>query len=82
MKSWRRAQKIGSARNEVRVDNSLDPDLLFDAANVAIEPDRLIHISLGQENPRTRMKGGPDELNQRAVGRLGVSPPWGGFQNF
>ncbi len=59
MKSWRRAQKIGSARNEVRVDNSLAPELLFDAANVAIEPDRLIHISLGQENPRTCRNAAP-----------------------
>ena len=52
--------------------------LLIDCDPVAIESDRLLQISLGQENPRTRMKGGPDELNQRAVGRLGVSPPWTG----
>jgi len=42
---------------------------LIDCDTLAIESHRLIQISLGQENPRTRMKGGPDELSQRAVGR-------------
>ncbi len=66
----------------MRVDTCVSTEfLLIDCDPVAIESDRLLQISLGQENPRTRMKGGPDELNQRAVGRLGVSPPWGGFKN-
>jgi hypothetical protein len=45
---------------------------LIDFDTVAIEPDRLRQISLGQENPRTRMNAGLGELNrrnQRAVGR-------------
>jgi len=54
------AKKIGSSTNEVRgaicVLNVL---ALIDHVSAATEPERLAHISLGQENPRMRMNAAP-----------------------
>jgi len=56
---------IGSARNEVhgrpRTTNEL---YLMDAV---IEPERLVQISLGQENPRIRMNAAPGSLRTRTL---------------
>ena len=53
----------GSARNEVRgrphTTNAL---YLMDAV---IEPERLVQISLGQENPRMRMNAAPGSRTLR-----------------
>jgi len=49
-------RKTSSARNEVRGDISVvNLFALIADVGAAIEPERLAHISLGQENPRMRM---------------------------
>jgi len=50
----------GSTTNEVRGDIGVSNVLaLIDDVSAAIEPERLAHISLGQENPRMRMNAAP-----------------------
>ena len=47
---------MGSSTNEVRGDIcALKVLALIDDVSTATEPERLAHISLGQENPRMRM---------------------------
>ena len=54
---------FGSVRKEVRVHNCVEAELqLIDVAAFAIEPERLPHISLGQENPQTWMNAAPGHL--------------------
>jgi len=49
-----------SARNEVRGDiGAANLSALIEEVGAAIEPERLAHISLGQENPRMRMNAAP-----------------------
>jgi len=55
-----RSAKTGSARNEVRGDiGAVNLFALIADVGAAIEPERLAHISLGQENPRMRMNASP-----------------------
>ena len=52
--------KMGSSTNEVRGDICAKNVLaLIDDVSAATEPERLAHISLGQENPRMRMNAAP-----------------------
>jgi len=54
------SQKYGSSTNEVRGDTcALNVLALIDDVSAATEPERLSHISLGQENPRMRMNAAP-----------------------
>ena len=47
-------------RNEVRIATRVASDFPeIDVNNVAIEPERLLQISLGQENPRSWMNAAP-----------------------
>ena len=70
-------EKNGSSRNEVhgrpRTTNELS---LMDAV---IEPERLVKISLGQENPRMRMNAAPGSLLWPVGPNRSVSV---GFQEF
>jgi len=62
----------GSARNEVRGRPHTTNELyLMDAV---IEPERLVQISLGQENPRMRMNAAP---GSRTIGKRTLK----GFHN-
>jgi len=55
-----RSAKTGSARNEVRGDiGAVNLFALTRDDVAAIEPERLAHLSLGQENPRMRMNAAP-----------------------
>jgi len=55
-----RLEKHGSPTNEVRGDMcALNVLALLDDVSAATEPERLAHISLGQENPRMRMNAAP-----------------------
>jgi len=50
----------GSPTNEVRgAICALHVLALLDDVSAATEPERLAHISLGQENPRMRMNAAP-----------------------
>ena len=52
--------KTGSSTNEVRGEICASNVLaLIDDVSAATEPERLAHISLGQENPRMRMNVAP-----------------------
>ena len=56
---------VGSARNEVRVDIGLETEVqLIPFDGVVIEPDRLLHVSLGQVNPRLWMNAAPGDRLQ------------------
>ena len=49
-----------SSTNEVRGDIcAFNVLALIDDVSAATEPERLAHISLGQENPRMRMNAAP-----------------------
>ena len=51
---------FGSARNKVRGDTCAENAFaLIDEPSAAMEPEKLGHISLGQENPRMRMNAAP-----------------------
>jgi len=51
---------MGSSTNEVRGEICvLNLLALIDDLSAASEPERLAHISLGQENPRMRMNAAP-----------------------
>jgi len=53
-------ENSGSSTNEVRGDICAFNVLgLIDEGSAATEPERLAHISLGQENPRMRMNAAP-----------------------
>jgi len=53
-------QYTGSSTNEVRGDIcAFNVLALIDDVSAATEPERLAHISLGQENPRMRMNAAP-----------------------
>jgi len=53
-------QKSGSPTHEGRGDIcALNVWALIDDVSAATEPERLAHISLGQENPRMRMNAAP-----------------------
>jgi len=50
----------GSSTNEVRGDIcAFNVLALLDDVSAATDPERLVHISLGQENPRMRMNAAP-----------------------
>jgi len=50
----------GSSTNEVRGDIcAFNVLALIDDVSAATKPERLAHISLGQENPRMRMNAAP-----------------------
>jgi len=58
--SSRAKYKSDSSTNEVRgAICALHVLALIDEASAATEPERLAHISLGQENPRMRMNAAP-----------------------
>jgi len=43
----------------VELYQGVDSTALIEEVGAAIEPERLAHISLGQENPRMRMNPAP-----------------------
>jgi len=48
--------RILTARSDTFAENAF---ALIDEPGAAMEPERLAHISLGQENPRMRMNAAP-----------------------
>jgi len=81
MKRDRCATKSGSSTNEVRGDIcALNLLALIDDVSAATEPERLAHISLGQENPRvidfsrSLLKSGTPAW-QRLIGVIVPSEP-------